>query len=52
MATFVPLGVVLVAPLLAVYRGQPLVSSLPFVLGWTFFLYLPISSYGFRALAP
>ena len=49
---FVPLGVVCtVAPLTAKLCNRPLLSALPFVLGWTFLLFPVITSFAFRSLA-
>ena len=50
--TLAPLGVALAAPLAAVATGHKPMDALPFVLYWTFFMFPPISSVGFRALAP
>ena len=52
VATFIPFGIALAAPIVAVFRGRPVISSLPFVLGWTYLLLPSITSFGFRALAP
>ena len=52
-ATLAPLGVAAAAfPVAKLAFGQPSVSAMPFVLGWTFLLFPVISSRGFRALAP
>ena len=52
ITSLVPLGVTLVAPLVATLRGKPLATSLPYVLGWTFLVMPSTASFGFRALAP
>ena len=54
----VPLAVVVAVPAVRSCScsrqrdDQPLLDSLPFILGWTFLLFPPISSLGFRSLAP